>query len=78
MACFVNGGDVGGFPERRCGSPEPARAAGSSPNDKRLCPLFRKNINGVQCQLYQGVEYKRAAACRSCPYRNEATHGGRK
>ena len=53
-------------------------AHNSSGDTKRFCPVIKKNISGFQCQLYQGVEYKKAAACMSCPYRNEAIHGRRK
>lgn len=51
---------------------------GSNPEVKRFCPVIGKKINGVQCQLYQGVDYKMAPACKSCPHRNEAIHGNRK
>jgi hypothetical protein len=51
------------------------QSGGSSPGGKMFCPLFKKEINAFQCQLYQGVEYKNAAACMSCVHRNEAVYG---
>jgi hypothetical protein len=32
-------------------------------------------ISAFQCQLYQGVEYKKAAVCMRCQHRNEVTYG---
>jgi len=54
------------------------RAHRSRGETKRFCPVIRKKISGFQCQLYQAVEYKKAAACMSCPDRNEVIHGRRK
>lgn len=46
--------------------------------NRRSCPLLRKEITGVQCQLYQGVEYKNSPTCVSCSHRNEVNHGRKK
>jgi len=51
------------------------QSGGPDEGGKMLCPLFKKNINAFQCQLYQGVEYKNAEACVSCPHRNEVVYG---
>ena len=45
---------------------------------KRFCAVIKKRITGFQCQLYQGVEYKKYTECMSCRYRNEVTYGRRK
>ena len=54
------------------------KLANTTVMDRRLCPLLRKEITGVQCQLYQGVEYKNSPTCMSCSHRNEVNHGRRK
>ncbi|MDP2898745.1 MAG: hypothetical protein Q8Q12_19580 [bacterium] len=55
-----------------------SKSSDTAAKNRRPCPLLKKDITGVQCQLYQGVEYKNSPVCKSCSYRNEVNHGGRK
>ena len=55
---------------------EEMKPARNSPGEaNRFCAAIGKTITGFQCQLYQGVDYKKDPTCMNCSYRNEARDG---